>query len=144
MTPEEAAAVAAIRHTQSVYNTEGDRGRADGLLDTFTEDGVLEFHGRAHQGREAIRAALSPAVDANRERHAPGFVRHNLTTCRVELDGPDAANAWTYFMVVTPIGLDHTGRYVDRFRREGGRWLLAHRRVTIDWAAAESAQQGRS
>jgi hypothetical protein len=144
MTPEQAAAIASIRHTQSVYATEGDRGRVDALLDTFTEDGVLEFHGRSHRGRAAVRAALTPAVDANRERAEPGFLRHNLTTCRVELDGDDAANGWTYFMVMTPIGLDHTGVYVDRFRREGDRWLLEHRRVKIDWAAPGSTQRGRN
>src|SRR5215218_2920658 len=41
MTPDEVLAREAIAHTQSVYNTEGDRGRLDDLLQTFTEDGVL-------------------------------------------------------------------------------------------------------
>jgi hypothetical protein len=154
VTPEQAVAMEAIRYTQAVYNTEGDRGRVDALLDTFTPCGLLEFHGVAHEGREAIRTALSPAVQAKKAEvdsapsngagHGRVFLRHNLTTSRVEFDGADAADAWTYFMVMTPIGLDHTGVYVDRFVRHGERWLLSRRRVRIDWADTNSAQFGRT
>ncbi|WP_181783581.1 nuclear transport factor 2 family protein [Pseudonocardia pini] len=144
MTPDQLLATEAIRYTQSVYNTEGDRGRVDALLEAFLPEGVLEFHGTAHEGREAIRAALSPKAAAVRSTAADTprrvFLRHNLTTSRIEFDGADAADAWTYFMVVSPIGLDHTGVYVDRFVRRGDRWLLARRRVKIDWAAPDSPQ----
>jgi hypothetical protein len=144
MTPEQLLATEAIRHTQSVYNTEGDRGRVDGLLAAFLPEGVLEFHGTAHEGREAIRAALSPRADAVLSTAPDGprrvFLRHNLTTSRIEFDGEDAADAWTSFMVMSPIGLDHTGVYVDRFVRRDDRWLLARRRVKIDWAAPGSPQ----
>jgi len=149
MTPEELLAREAIRHTQSVYNNEGDRGRLDGLLATFTVDGVLELDRGVFTGREAIRGALSPAVDAKRSEHraagAPRlFLRHHLTTSRVELTSPTTADAWTYFQVMTPIGLDHAGLYVDRFVEHDGGWLIAHRRVKIDWQAADSAILGRS
>lgn len=141
MTPDQAAAVRAIEHTQAVYTTEGDRGRIDGLLTAFTPDGVLEFHGRAHVGHPAIRAALTPTVDAGDRRSAGRvFLRHHLTTRRVEFDGPDDADAWTYFLVINPIGVDHAGVYVDRFARIADRWLISHRRVKIDWAAPESRQ----
>jgi hypothetical protein len=144
MTPEQLLARAAIEHTQSVYNTEGDRGRIDGLLSTFTDDGVLELDRGVYTGREQIRAALSPAVDAKRAEAAqPGgprlFLRHNLTTRRIEFDTETAADVWTYFFVMTPIGLDHAGVYVDRFVERDGRWLIAHRRVKIDWQAENSA-----
>jgi hypothetical protein len=143
MTPDQAVAAQAIAHTQSVYATEGDRGRLDGLVTAFTEDGVLEFHGGRHEGHAAIKASLEGGLAVPRERFADtrGFVRHNLTTRRIEFDGPDAADVFTYFMVMTPLGLDHTGRYVDRFVRSGERWLIAHRRVTLDWAAAGSRQE---
>jgi SnoaL-like domain len=143
MTPEQLLAREAIAHTQSVYNTEGDRGRLDELLETFTEDGVLELDRGAYTGREAIRGALSPAVDAKKaEVGAPGgpriFLRHNLTTRRIEFRSGTEADAWTYFFVMTPIGLDHCGVYVDRFVARDGRWLIARRRVKIDWAADTS------
>jgi SnoaL-like domain len=149
VTPEQLLAREAIAHTQSVYNTEGDRGRLDGLLETFTEDGVLELDRGVFTGREQIRAALSPAVDAKRAEAAqPGgprlFLRHNLTTRRIEFVTETAADAWTYFFVLTPIGLDHSGVYVDRFVERDGRWLIAHRRVKIDWRAENSAILGRA
>lgn len=125
----------------SVYQSEGDRGRVGGLASAFTDDGVLEFSGRAHQGRDAIIAALSAGTARQRDDAAAGqqvLVRHNLTSCRIELTGPGTADAWTYFNVVTPIGFDHCGVYVDRFRKVGERWLIAHRRVKVDWRHPES------
>jgi hypothetical protein len=142
VTPEQLLAREAIAHTQSVYNTEGDRGRLDGLLDAFTDDGVLELDRGSFEGKEAIRGALSPAVDAKRAEAAGGarlFLRHNLTTRRIEFTSESGADVWTYFMVVTPVGLDHTGVYVDRFVERDGRWLIAHRRVKIDWQSPNSA-----
>jgi hypothetical protein len=147
MTPDEALAREAIAHTQSVYNTEGDRGRLDGLLLTFTEDGVLELDSGEFRGREAIRGALSGAVDEKRREAAAGqrlFLRHHLTTRRVEFAGQSAADVWTYFFVMTPVGLDHSGVYVDRFVRQGGRWLIARRRVKIDWRSEHSTVLGRA
>ena len=149
MTPEQVLAREAITHTQSVYNTEGDRGRLDGLLLTFTEDGVLELDRGRFEGREAIRGALSGAVDAKRHEattrqpgDAPVFLRHHVTTRRIEFRGDDGADAWTYFLVLTPVGLDHAGVYVDRFVRVGQEWLIAHRRVKIDWQSDRSTILG--
>lgn len=143
MTPDEQLAREEIRYTQSVYNTEGDRGRIDGLLSAFTEDGALELDSGVYRGPEAIRAALSPVVDATRARsEASGtqpFIRHNLTTSRVEFASDTDANAWTYWFVLTPIGFDHCGVYVDRFVKTGERWLIAHRRVKVDWTDPRSS-----
>jgi len=146
MTPDQVLAREAIAHTQSIYNTEGDRGRLDGLLLTFTQDGVLELDRGTFEGREAIRGALSTAVDDKRREAvdpAPGaarvFLRHHLTTRRIEFVSDDEADVWTYFFVMTPIGLDHCGVYVDRFVRAGERWLIARRRVKIDWQSDDSA-----
>jgi hypothetical protein len=145
MTPEQLLAREAIAHTQSIYNTEGDRGRLDGLLLTFTVDGVLELDRGTFKGRDAIRSALSTAVDEKRREAAdpvPGaarvFLRHNLTTRRVEFVSDDEADVWTYFFVMTPIGLDHSGVYVDRFVRQGESWLIARRRVKVDWQSDDS------
>jgi hypothetical protein len=144
MTPEQLSAREAIVHTQSVYATEGDRGRVDELLGTFTDDGVLEFFRGVFSGKEQIRAALSPAVDAKRTEAAQAggprlFLRHHLTTRRIEFVSETAADAWTYFFVVTPVGLDHSGVYVDHFVERQGRWLIARRRVKIDWQAENSS-----
>jgi hypothetical protein len=135
-----------IRYTMSIYNTAGDRGRVDELATAFAPDGVLDFNngGRA-VGREAIIAALSVNVDAKRTEHGAGgaasdvklFLRHNLTTSRIEL-GDGVAHGWTYFNVITPAGLDHCGVYIDRFEPVGDRWLIKERRVKIDWHSPTS------
>ena len=42
----------------SIYNTEGDRGRLEGLASAFVEDGVLETPTGVFEGRVAIVEAL--------------------------------------------------------------------------------------
>jgi SnoaL-like domain len=148
MTLDDLLAREEIRYTMSVYATAGDRGRVDELVTAFTEDGVLmAAEGQEGiKGRAAILAALGGSVDAARSEHSAGgpaagvklFLRHNLTTSRIELTGPDSANAWTYFNVVTPAGFDHCGVYVDRFTKVDDRWLIAERRVKIDWHSPNS------
>ena len=145
MTPDQVLAREAIVHTQSVYNAEGDRGRVEGLLRTFTEDGVLEFFRGTFEGRDAIRGALSASVDEKRGQAAhplpgaaPAFLRHHMTTRRIEFVDDHQADVWTYFFVMTPIGLDHCGVYIDRFLRQGEQWLIARRRVKIDWRSDAS------
>jgi hypothetical protein len=53
---------------------------------------------------------------------------------------PDEALVASYFTVITEIGLDHMGRYRDRFVPVGvdGRWLIAHRFVSTDWRSPET------
>ncbi|NDA77956.1 MAG: hypothetical protein EBY07_09205 [Actinobacteria bacterium] len=59
------------------------------------------------------------------------LLRHNLTTSRVEFIDDDRAQGWTYFMAMTRFGLDHAGRYIDTFCREGERWLIEDRRIVV-------------
>lgn len=136
--------IEAIRHTMAAYNIAGDRMRIDALAATFTNDGVLETPNARWEGRHAIAAGLgrrAPADQAPQEQPSarrPSFVRHNLTTSLIELTGPDAAEGRSYFQVLTDIGADHAGCYVDRFRRTDEGWRIAHRRVLIDWMSPDS------
>ena len=66
------------------------------------------------------------------------LLRHNLTTSRVELQDDNTAQGWTYFMSLTRHGLDHSGRYLDTFARDGARWLIADRRIVVEWYASPS------
>jgi len=136
MLRDEVEAREAIRYTMSVYNTGGDRGKLDELSSAFLEDGVLETATFKAEGRAAIVQALSGGVES-RQPSTPGasesFVRHNLTTSRVEMVSDTEAQGWTYFIVFTEVGPDHMGTYIDTFRKAGERWLIAHRRVKIHW-----------
>jgi hypothetical protein len=34
--------------------------------------------------------------------------------------------------------MDHAGRYVDTFKRHGDRWLIADRRILVEWYGSPS------
>lgn len=147
MTLDDLLARESIRRTLAAYNIFGDRLRADEIAATFTQDGILESKGVPpgqpfrHEGREAIRAWFAGwdrPVDRPAPVRAPRFVRHNLTTCRIDLTGADTARARTYWAVFTDVGPDHCGCYVDTFRKVGEHWLIAHRDVRVDWKSADS------
>ena len=93
-----------------------------------------------YAGREAIRQWIgrwrNPAGAAS--THQASFVRHHLSTCHIELTGPDSARARTYWVAYTDIGPDHCGYYLDEFRREAEAWLIAHRRIREDWRSLQS------
>jgi hypothetical protein len=147
MTLEELLAREAIRDCMARYNTAGDRLQADDFAACFAEDGVIESE-RApgdfifrYEGREAIRAWQNrwrPREPGQDVVHGASFVRHHLSTCRIELTGPDTARARTYWTAWTDIGPDHAGYYLDEFRKVGEDWLIARRRVRRDWASPES------
>jgi hypothetical protein len=146
MTIDELLARESIRHTIHSYNIAGDSIRPDEFAATFTEDAIYEFAGFGpvpgfhFEGRAAIEQASAGWRKA-KEPARPSrlsFVRHNLTTCRIELTGPDSATARTYWMVMTDIGPDHSGVYNDVFRRVGEQWLIAHRKIRVDWRSPDS------
>lgn len=124
----------AIRHLMATYNANGDRGRVEALAAVFAEDGVIEFSGEVTRGRAAIIERLSGGGTRNPKLTV---TRHHITTSLIELDG-NAATARTYFQVLTDIGLDHHGHYLDRLAKHDGAWLIAHRNVRIDFQSADS------
>ena len=135
---EELAAREEIRQLQASYNVAGDRGRKDEFGAVFSEDAVLEMPGGRCEGRAAILERLFAPREAAGERadeRMLTFVRHHLTTSKVEFTSPTEATGRTYFLVLTDIGLDHSGVYVDRYCKENGRWWIVHREVRIDFVA---------
>lgn len=147
MTVEELLARESIRATLANYTMAGDRLRADDLAACFTEDGVLEsehvpesdaFH---FQGREAIKGWLTRWTqnpDAQERTHSATFVRHHLSTCSIQLVSSETAKVRTYWTAYTDIGPDHCGYYLDELRKQGNSWLIAHRRVRLDWRSDNS------
>ncbi len=126
-----------IRDTVARYNHAGDRGRYDEMIGCFAPDGVLAIvDGAEHRGHEALRAFFSGVGGTA----APGLthLRHCVTNLLIEVEAEDAATASSYFEVITDIGLDHWGRYRDRFVPAGGRWLFARRSVKTDGYTGES------
>jgi hypothetical protein len=130
-----------IRDTLARYNWSGDAGRLDGLAETFCVDGVLEIRGAEPlRGRSEITAFLGGvtgkiAVDSD----VKPVVRHNVANILFTALTPDEAQVACYFTVATHRGLDHFGRYRDTLVPDGDAWLIKHRKVSTDWAAADSA-----
>src|ERR1700761_4954679 len=104
----------AIRNLMERYNLASDCSRYEALADTFAEDGTLPFSGHDSTGRQAIVAPLKQGGPRNA---ALTLTRHHLTTSLIEVEG-ERATGKTYFQVLTNIGLDHTGVYVDAFVKQ--------------------------
>ena len=139
MRPEEVAACEAVRDTIARYAHAVDRGKFDDAAACFAEDGVLDVKdaGR-HEGRDAIAAMFASAGRRLASSSENALVRHHVSSIRFESVARDTARVSSYFAVFTDVGLDHWGRYRDVLASFQGRWLFAHRRITVDGFAADS------
>ena len=149
MTLEEMLAREAIRALMARCTQAGDSLRADEYAQCFAEDGRLITESESGgQGLDLKSRAEILAWQTEKRKPGEGmgqhssvplrFARHNLTTCKIELTGPDSAQARTYWFVNTNAGPDHSGVYRDTFRRVEGEWLIAERRVKTEWASDTS------
>jgi hypothetical protein len=147
VTDEELKARLAIADRLAACTQAGDARKADAYAECFTERGVLDLTpggGGTIEGREAIRAWMqAPSVIPAPQDRPAGFVSHHLTTSAVTLTGRNTATARTYWLVTSPIGLDHNGYYDDRLERVGEAWLIAHRRPRTVWMAPDSLVRSR-
>ena len=135
----EVAAREGVRETIVRYAHLVDGGRFDDLLELFTEDAILEAGTRpAAHGRAAIRALFVETGARLSAAQGRPFIRHHVSTIDVDVQGPDAARARSYFLALTDGGPDHWGRYHDRLVRVDGRWLFQHRRVRTEGRTAGS------
>ena len=147
MTLDDVIARESIRDTIAGYTIAGDSRDAEAFASLFADNAILEFAGYpplpgfCNEGRAEIRKRISswssiPGEDPSMRNTS--FIRHNLTTSRIELTGRDTARAKTYFVVFTDIGPDHSGTYSDELVRQDDRWLFAHRRIALDWRSPDS------
>lgn len=126
-----------IRDTVARYNHAGDSGRFDDMVACFTEAGGLIVVGSTeHFGRAALREFFA-GVGAGAQ---PGFthLRHCVTNVLIDVESHEAAAVASYFQVITDIGVDHWGRYRDRFVPADGGWRIAERSVKTDGYAPNS------
>jgi ketosteroid isomerase-like protein len=120
-----------------------DRGRFDEVAALFADDGVLDLpEGRRLTGPDAIREFLGGTRDTMRAGATSPSIRHHVTSHRIDVEGPDGAVGFAYFLVVTERGPDHWGRYADRYVRAGDRWRFAARRVRLDGRASDPRAAG--
>ena len=142
MTDEEMKARLAIADRLGAIALAGDARKADAYAECFTGAGVLELAAPI-EGREAIRAWMSaPSVIPQRDDRPRGHISHHITSSRIELTGPASAKGRTYFLVTSPVGIDHNGYYDDWFACEHGQWLIERRRPRTLWFAPDSLVKG--
>ena len=133
-----------IRVTLARYTMAGDRLREDAFVAAFTDDAVMESEGVPtedafrYEGKAQIRQWIMRWRESTADTHAASFVRHHLSTSLIEFTSPNTAKGRTYWTAYTDIGPDHCGVYVDEFRNTGDDWLIAHRRVRLDWRSPAS------
>lgn len=146
MTLDELIARESIRDLVARYNANGDTGRFAQLFELFADDMVMElkmFDGSVelHEGLEAVKLIFTGTkdrVDAQGTVAGPAYIRHHTATLQIDLVDTDHANARCYFHVLTGDGIDHWGRYVDRFRRIAGTWKFSRRMVQVEGRSATS------
>ena len=139
MSLEEMLAREAIRCTIALYVRNADTADYDRHVEVFHPEAKMIIQGGPTlEGRTAIIDAVKQGAVKRRAFDAGNFQRHNITTCAIEMTGAVSATATTYIMVVTELGFDHTGIYIDEFVKQDDRWLIKARRATMEWGRPDS------
>ena len=137
-----------IRDLVARYNAYGDSGRFDELVALFAQDASIEIVGDRHyRGQEEIRELFTGAARPRRQPKgaapaAPTPIWHHTSTLVMEMEDRALASGRCYFAVLTQAGLDHWGRYRDRYCAVDGGWLFAERRVRVDAMVPEGWAEG--
>jgi 3-phenylpropionate/cinnamic acid dioxygenase small subunit len=129
----ELAAREAIRDLVARYNANGDSGRFDEVLELFAPDAVMDVaEWGVKRGHDEIRTIFTGARDRATFGDHPVYLRHVTGTHQIDVVDGSHATGRCYYLVLTAIGLDHWGRYLDEYVVVDGRWRFASRRVTVD------------
>ena len=139
MTLEEMLVREAIRYTIGRYNSAVDRSAYAELADVFTPDGVMAFGGHTRlEGHARIIAALSAGAEKRGALDPKNFQRHVLGNSIINVIDARSARSVHYILVVSELGFDHSGVYLDDFVKSGERWLIAHRAANLEWVRPDS------
>lgn len=122
-----------IRDLVARYNAFGDRGRWDDLLSLFEGTSKLTVPGMGiFIGHEAMRTLFTGATGGAKEGEAPSRIWHHTSTHVIDFESQDSARGSCYYAVLDEAGLDHWGRYRDRYLRKDSSWLFSERQVSVD------------
>ena len=123
----------AIRDLVVRYNSYGDSGLFDRMIELFALDATVDVNGNIHRGADEIRRMFAGVPGRTSEPgDRPAYLRHCTATHQIDLVDRTTATGRCYFFVLTSVGLDHWGRYLDEYRVVGGEWRFSHRRVLTD------------
>lgn len=121
-----------IRDLVARYNANGDTGRFPQVRALFLEDAVMRIEpDQEYVGIESIMSIFT-GTSSNTASSALTHVRHFTSTHQIDFDDDSHAAGRLYFAVLTDVGLDHWGRYVDHYVRTDDGWRFARRSVSVD------------
>jgi uncharacterized protein (TIGR02246 family) len=103
------------------------RRDADGYVELFTEDAVLDGTQGRHAGREALRSGVGAVWAAE----GPATLHLTLNPV-VEDDGGEAVVRSVMLIIdpVPPVTIRATAAITQRLRRDAGRWRISRRTVS--------------
>ena len=127
-----------IRDTVTRYNSNGDSGRFAQVIELFTDDAVMEVLGQTYTGHDEVMTIFTGVVRSRTAGKPPSHVRHITATHQIDLVDQSHATGRLYFQVLTDVGLDHWGRYLDQYRAVEGTWKFARRVVIVDGTSPDS------
>jgi hypothetical protein len=123
----------AARDLIARYNANGDSGRYDQVVELFAPDAVMQIgDGKEYVGLAEIRTIFTSTGSSIAFGSHPIYLRHMTATHQIDVIDENLAKGRCYYLVLTAIGLDHWGRYVDEYRPVEGVWKFSRRTVTID------------
>jgi hypothetical protein len=123
----------AIRDLTIRYNSYGDSGLFDRMIGLFAPDAIVEIDGVAYRGLDELRRMFSGVTEqTSSPGDRPAYLRHCTATHQIDLVNEITATGRCYFFVLTAVGLDHWGRYLDEYCVVDGEWRYARRRVLVD------------
>ena len=123
-----------------------DRADADLMVSCYHDDGVDDhgmFRGPAREFAEFVCGERSKRYEAT---------HHFIGSPNIHLEG-ESAFVDTYCIAHQISVPDEAGqrfdytiglRYVDRFERRAGRWLIAHRTAVFDWTYTVAIDEERA
>jgi 3-phenylpropionate/cinnamic acid dioxygenase small subunit len=142
---------AEIRRLLDDYMTVLDAREWDAYVQFFTADGELDMAEGVVKGRDAIRtrmanasARMAAAAAARPQRQSADL----LSNVYVNVDGDTAtARSRFTFLAEDEDGSFHvrgSGLYLDTWKREGGAWKIARRKVSWDLLAGAAPAPAQS
>lgn len=127
-----------IRDLVARYNANGDTGRFAQVRELFEPDAVMRVEPHdEYVGIDAIMTIFTGTSTNTTASTSLTHVRHFTSTHQIDFDDDDHASGRLYFAVLTDVGLDHWGRYVDTYVRTTNGWKFARRSVSVDgWSTS--------
>jgi hypothetical protein len=125
---------AELRELSATYTRGLDRHDRDLVRSVFSDDATTHY-GTFRGGPDEMAHMAMKALSAYRT------TQHFLGQINLTITG-DEASGEVYFQAFHQHGADHfdrfiCGRYIDRYARRGGAWLMTHRTEVVDWTRTE-------